>query len=69
MGMISTIVVSRFKRNDEDVLRANLAIALVYWDLEEYSKSRKIFEQRLELLEKSGASEDKVTIIGLQTKL
>ncbi|EFP12663.1 hypothetical protein CRE_29694 [Caenorhabditis remanei] len=63
-----------FKRNDEDVLRANLAIALVYWDLEEYSKSRKIFEQRLELLEKIGASEDKildtrVSIFNCKTKI
>ncbi|CAB00035.4 Tonsoku-like protein [Caenorhabditis elegans] len=63
-----------FKRNDEDALRAYQGMALVYSDLDEHSKSLEMFKNLLELLMKTGATEEKildtrVSIFGCMCKL
>lgn len=49
-----------YKRSDSEALRAYLGMALVYGDLDDYSKSKSLFEKRLILLQNTGASEEKV---------
>ncbi|PIC52084.1 hypothetical protein B9Z55_002333 [Caenorhabditis nigoni] len=62
------------KRNDADALRAFLGMALVYDDLDEFAKSKSMFEKRLDLLKKTGAAAEKildtkVSIFGCMCKL
>lgn len=49
-----------FKRNDSDVLRAYLGMALIYGDFDDYAKSKSMHEKRLALLEATGATEEKI---------
>ncbi|CAI2319948.1 unnamed protein product [Caenorhabditis sp. 36 PRJEB53466] len=48
------------KRDNDDALRAYLAMALVYGDLDDHQQSMQFFQKRLDLLTKSGASRDKI---------
>lgn len=52
----------RHKRNDNDAIRAYLAMALVYNDLENPREAQNLLEKRLEILERTGDSEEKVGI-------
>uniref|UniRef100_A0A1I7UXV5 ANK_REP_REGION domain-containing protein n=2 Tax=Caenorhabditis tropicalis TaxID=1561998 RepID=A0A1I7UXV5_9PELO len=48
------------KRNHEDALRAYQGMALVYMDLDDFVKAKSCFENRLDLLNETNASQEKI---------